>query len=142
MCEVYNATDVRKNWSEFCDLITREKPGFVRRTRDRYVMVSSDMLLSMLDNVNFTATSFREDDGTVTISSNEMDLITNASTKEEAIRMLGRDILEYSNEYYDNFQMYYNSKNRRRHLPYIMKALLINDEEEIGNEISCLAGKN
>lgn len=142
MCVVYKATDVRKNWSEFVDSAERVRPGFLQKTRDKYTLISDEMMLSLLSMSKFTANEYHEEDGSVTLSLNEIDLVVNAPDLSQAKKALGNDILEYAEEYYSNFQMYYHSPNRSRHFSYIMKALMIGDGSQIGEEIICQAGKN
>lgn len=71
-----------------------------------------------------------------------VDSAANAQNLSEARTALGNDILEYAEEYYNDFQQYYHSPNRSGHFPYVMKALMIGDGKKIGEEIACQAGKN
>ena len=142
MCVVYKATEVRKNWSEFVDSAERVRPGFIQKTRDRYTLISDEMMLSLLSMSEFTAQEYAEDDGSVTLSLNEIDLAANAPNLPEARVALGNDILEYAEEYYSDFQRYSHSPNRSGHFPYVMKALMIGDGKKIGEELECQAGKN
>ncbi len=95
------------------------------------------ILSEMLSNFTFSCESSVEEDGSVTLSLNEMDLVDNAPTFEKAKVEMGNDILEYAKEYYENFQMYYHAPNRKAHFPYVMKALFIYDGIKIGEGIKC-----
>lgn len=141
MSPIINATDVRKNWSSFCDETSRVRPGFISRTHDTFVMTDTNMMKELLSSFTFSCKEYIEEDGSVTLSLNEMDLADNAPTLEEAKNEMGSDILEYAREYYENFQQYYHAPNRKAHFPYVMKALIINDGPLIGEEIECQAGK-
>ena len=44
-----NATDVRKNWSEVSESVIREKPKFIKKTRD-YMMLSNMEFINEFDN--------------------------------------------------------------------------------------------
>lgn len=47
----------------------------------------------ILDEIKFTAVKFVEDDGSTTLSLNELDLVENAPTEHEAKLALGKSIL-------------------------------------------------
>ena len=64
-----------------------------------------------------------------------MDLVVNGETIELAKREMGSAILEYAEEYYENFAMYSQAPNRKDHVPYVMKALLLNAADTIGEDV-------
>ncbi len=43
----------------------------------------------------------------------------------------GKSILEYFLDYYEEYETYSRSPNRKSHIPYIFKALIIDDPEKI-----------
>ena len=47
----------------------------------------------------FQVTVYTEDDGSITLSMDDMDLAVNAPSKEAAIKAMCRDIVEYAEEY-------------------------------------------
>lgn len=136
------ATTVRKEWSAVCDSVIHEKPKFIKRTRDKMWLSSLEIMSEILEAYEFTAIRCMEEDGSVTLSLNEMDLIENGRDEHEARLKLGEAILEYSLEYYNEYEMYSRSPNRRKHIPYIFKALIIDDSEKIGDMLQCRDGKN
>lgn len=137
-----NATDARKNWSQIIDNAVREKPQFIKRTRDCMVLANETMFADMLSVYGFSATEFVETDGSVTLSCNELDLAENAATQEEAKLKLAQSILDYATDFYDDFPLWSSAPNRKTHIPYILRALLLDDIHKIGACISCQAGKN
>ena len=90
----------------------------------------------------FTASKFVEEDGSGTLSLNEIDLIENGESEQAARLALANAILEYSTEYYMNYEMYSHAPNRKGHVPYIFKALIMDDPQKIGESIQCQDGKN
>lgn len=72
-----------------------------------------------------------EEDSTVTATLDGFDIVENSDTKEEAIDLLADELMEYANEYQDNFNLYFHSPNRRDHFPYIMHVLAQEDIEEV-----------
>ena len=71
------ATTVRKEWSAVCDSVIHNKPKFIKRTRDRMWFSNLDTMSEILSAYHFTAQRFVENDGSVTLSLNEIDLVEN-----------------------------------------------------------------
>ncbi|MEE0884057.1 MAG: hypothetical protein U0L59_02380 [Faecalimonas sp.] len=136
------ATDVRKDWSTICDSVIHDKPRFIKRTRDRMWFSSLDTLTEILKAYSFTAKKYIESDGSVTLSLNEIDLIENGIDEVTARLALGNAILNYSFEYYKEYSFYSHSPNRKAHVPYIFKALIMDNPEQIGEIIICQDGEN
>ncbi len=136
------ATAVRKEWSTVCDSVIHEKPKFIKRTRDKMWFSSLDTVNEILQVYQFTASRYIEEDGSVTLSLNEIDLIENGLNEQEARLKLGNSILEYSMDYYNEYEKYSKSPNRKGHIPYIFKALIADNPEKIGDMIQCQDGRN
>ena len=136
------ATTVRKEWSAVCDSVIHNKPKFIKRTRDKMWLSNLETVSEILEAYQFTAKKFIEEDNSVTLSLNEMDLVENGKDEQEARLNLANAILEYSMEYYNEYEMYSHSPNRKKHIPYIFKALIIDNSEKIGEIIQCQDGKN
>lgn len=137
-----NATDVRREWSSVMESVIREKPRFIKRTRDHLVLADVDLVESLLMVYRFTASCFTEEDGSVTISLNEIDLVENAPTEADARRLLGQSILDYAEDFYNEFSLWRAAPNRKSHIPYVLKALIMDDAVKIGDSIVCQAGEN
>ena len=137
-----SATEVRKDWSRVLDSVTRRRPAFIKRTHDNVVLASTESLSAMLSYVRYETTIFQEDDGSITLSLDALDLVVNEKSLESAKKSLANDIEEYAEEYYANYESYSVSPNRRAHLPYVMKALIADSPQELEDAIDCHAGKN
>lgn len=124
-------TDFRNNISENFDYVIRNKPLIISRRKDTFVLSSKMMYEDLLENIKYTYTISIEDDKSCSIFLNEIDLFDNGSTKDKAIKNLAIQLLEYSESYYDELNFWYNSPNRKKHYPYIMKILLKDSLEEI-----------
>ncbi len=70
------------------------------------------------------------------------ECIENAPTLNAAKDALASAIMEYANDFYNDYQVWSNAPNRKGHIPYIYKALLTVDVKTLGEEIECHAGKN
>lgn len=136
------ATNVRKEWSAVCDSIIHEKPKFIKRTRDKMWFSNLETMYIILQAYEFTAKEYMEDDGSVTLSLNEIDLVENGENENEARLNMGKAILEYAIDYYNEYKVYSISPNRKKHIPYIFKALIIDNPEKIGAMLQCQDGKN
>lgn len=137
-----NATEVRKEWSSVVDGVIRERPILIKRTRDKIWLSDVQTMADILNAYQFTAERFVEDDASITLSLNEMDLIKNAATETEARLLLAQSIAEYAAEYYEHYAVYSKAPNRKAHIPYVFKALLTEDINLLGESILCHDGKN
>ena len=98
------------------------------------------MLEPLLEPYTFTAEEFTEDNGTITLWSNDLNLWGSGKNKEEAIKDLASEILGYAEDYYKEFDLWARGW-RKAHIPYLTKALIINDVEKIGGLIICHPGE-
>ncbi len=137
-----NATDVRKEFSRTIDNTIREKPQFIRRTRDYLFLADIKFLDDLLSAYNFSANKFVEDDGSITLSLNEIDLVENAETEELARKKLAQSIVEYAEDFYNEFNFWSVAPNRKKHIPLVFKALIIDSADKIGELIQCQNGEN
>ena len=140
MINAINATDVRRDWSTVIDSVVREKPTFIKRTRDELFLSNISTLNSLLEAYDFTATKYDEDDGSVTLSLDAIDLAENAPSENEAVMKLSQSILDYASDYYNDFS-YWSRGNRAAHIPYVLKALVLGDPHKIGGLLKCHHGE-
>ena len=136
------ATTVRKEWSAVCDSVIHEKPKFIKRTRDRMWFSNLETISDILQIYQFTVLRYVEDDGSITLSLNEIDIVENGKNEQEVRLNMGKAILEYALDYYNEYEMYSRSPNRKKHIPYIFKALIIDNPEKIGDMLQCQDGKS
>ncbi|MBQ8857091.1 MAG: hypothetical protein IJ024_02980 [Lachnospiraceae bacterium] len=137
-----NATEVRKEWSSVVDGVVRERPVLVKRTRDKIWLSDVQTMADILNVYQFTAQKFIEEDFSITLSLNEIDLVENAATEEAAKLSLARSIMEYAVEYYEHYAVYSKAPNRKAHMPYVFKALLTDDINLLGEIILCRDGES
>lgn len=136
-----NATDVRKNWSEVCDSAIREKPRFIKKTRDYMLLSNMEFINELLAGYSFTANKYIEDDGSVTLSLNELDLVENGTDEKDALNNLAQAVLEYASDFYNEFNVWSVAPNRKAEIPYVFKALILDDITKIGECIKCQDGR-
>ena len=134
-----SATNVRRDWSTVFDSVVRDKPILIKRTRDQVFLTNISLLSELLDVYTFHAVLFTEGDGSTTISLDEIDIIENGMDEQDAKHKLAESILDYANDYYNDFG-YWAKGNRKFHIPYVFKALILADIEKIGGLIECRHG--
>ena len=137
---VLNATTVRNDWSSVAESVIREKPAFIKKTRDYMFLSDFSVMENLLSAYFFNAEALKEDDGSITLSLDEIDLVENANDMPGAITKLASAILEYSEDFYKEFA-YWSRGSRKSHIPYVFKALILNDVDKIGGLIKCRHGK-
>ena len=141
MLQFMNATDVRKDWSSVIDATVRVKPQFFKRTRDYVFLSDFQFMEELLAGYSYSAIRMKEDDGSITLALNEIDLVENGTDENDARLKLATSILEYAEDYYSDFSYWGSAPNRKSHIPYVFKALFIGDVQKIGESIQCQAGK-
>ncbi len=129
--QTISATDIRKNFSAAIDKAVREKPIAFNRNRDNLLLLSHAQVLGLLKGCSFKPAYIAEEDGSVTATLEGFDLVINAADHEQAITRLAEELIEYAQEYYDQFQLYFASNNRQQHYPYILRVLLAEDLNEV-----------
>ncbi len=133
--QTINATDVRREFSQFIDTVVREKPVVVKRNRDYILSISLEQTVNLLANYRFHMNLFSEEDGSITASLNELDLIINTTDRNNLKNLMAQEILDYAEDYFEQFSLYYNSTNRQKQFPYVLKAILADNLEEIAGFI-------
>lgn len=121
---VLNATDVRNEWGSFIDSVVRVRPQFVKRNRDLFTAISLEHLDVILTGYRFEMTYEKEDDGSYSGSLDVFDVVANAPTLDELKVALAQEAVEYAREYMEEFRLYYNSRNRRYHAPYVLRVII------------------
>lgn len=127
---IQSSTEVRKNWGTFIDDVIRKKPAFVKRSRDIFTVLSLEQLDLILSKYSMSVNIMKEDDYTFTGSIKEIDIVVNAVSEEELKEKIVDNLLEYAEEYMEEFTLYYHSSNRRDHFPYVYKVLAHADDRD------------
>ena len=138
--DLLNATDVRKNWSVTLDNVAHEKPAYIKRTHDNVAIFSINTLNMILAGYHFNAKKFKEEDGSVTLSAVDLDIVVNEADEKTAKLRLAEYIKEYAEEFYSDYAYWSKASNRQSHIPYVFKALTL-DTESVMEDIVCRNGK-
>ncbi len=128
--QTINATEVRNNFSFYIDTVIREKPIAVKRNRDVLLVFSDQIVKDLVRDLTFQAVLSHED-GTIVGTIDGFDLVVEGKSEQEVIRKLAEDLLEYAQDYVNDFKLFYNAPNRKSHYPYVLKVLLASAIDEI-----------
>lgn len=132
MQTVLNATDVRANFGGFIDTIVREKPQAVKRNRDVILAFSKQQMKELLSIYELTFEYEQDEDGRYAGSLEQIeDIVADGATVEELRLELARQLVEYAIDYENNYSRYYNTTNRHKHAPYVLRVLLEDDMDSV-----------
>ncbi len=137
---VVNATDVRKDFGRYIDKIVRSKPIFIKRSRDHFMGISIDMAKELTKDAVFSADKYVEDDGSVTLSLHDFDIVVNGKDESSALDSLIKDLREYALEFYEDIEFWGSDINRKKQFKKILRVLLTDDDEEMKENIVCQLG--
>ncbi|RJQ32067.1 MAG: exoribonuclease R [Peptococcaceae bacterium] len=126
-------TSARKSFTELFDNVWhRSLPAVIKRHQaEEVLLLRRDMQQDILQAYKLTPEVLPEENGSVTLALNELDLAVNASTFEEAVNELIRDMKIYAEDYRERPQLFLNAPNRKGHFPYLLRVWLCNDDQEI-----------
>lgn len=132
MQTLLKATDVRANFGGFIDTIVREKPQAIKRNRDVIMAFSKQQMKELLAVYELTFEFEQDEDGRYAGSIEQIeDIVADAETLEELRKELARHLAEYALDYETNYFRYYNTPNRHKHAPYVLRVLLEDDIESV-----------
>ena len=133
MLAEYQFTEARQGFSGIYNLVFNAlTPVVIKRKQNEQVLViRPDLEREILARYSLKPEVLQEDDGSVTLALDALELAVNAPTTGEAIKTLVEDLKLYARDYIERSQLFLNSPNRRQHLPYLLRVLLCNSEAEI-----------
>lgn len=128
--QTINSTEVRNNFSYYIDTVVRDKPIAVKRNRDVLLLFSDQVVKDLLQDLMIRAELTKEDGIMVGIIDG-FDLVVSGESEQAVLQKLAEDLLEYAQDYMNDFKLFYNAPNRKAHYPYILKVLLSSGIDEI-----------
>lgn len=128
-----NITDARKKFSSLYDQVFNAfKPAIIKRKQTEEVLVLRvDLQKMLLSNYSLKPAIITEDDGSVTLALDVLELYVNSNTLGEAVDELVSDLKFYASDYLQRSQLFLNAPNRKSHFPYILRVLLCDSDEEL-----------
>ncbi|WP_019123927.1 hypothetical protein [Brevibacillus massiliensis] len=103
-----------------------------RKQSETHTFLLNDTLVQqLLQGVKFEVKLFREEDGSITLGMDELELYANGETEEKALEELAEDVMIYAQEYMEDPNRYFNAPNHCHHFPYLFKVLMCKNKEEV-----------
>lgn len=133
MLQEHQFSEARRQFSALYDSIYNSlRPAVIRRGREEEILLlRKDIFTSMLEKFPLRAEVLEEDDGSVTLALDQLDIAVNAPSLEQAMDELVQELKIYAQDYLDRAQLFLNAPNRRHHLPYVLRIALCGSDEEI-----------
>lgn len=135
MLTEFKFTDARKDFSSlYSQVYNTFKPALIiRNQREEVLILRTDLQKLLLSKFSLKPEVLPEENGSVTLALNELEIYSNAETLEDAINELIDELKFYAQDYIERSQLFLNAPDRRRHFPYILRILLAENDEEIRN---------
>lgn len=92
-------------------------------------------MMAIKSTNGFTAMLYHEENGSVTASLNELDLVVNAESQAAAIYTLAEEIMEYAEDFYKEFEYWSTAPNRKDHISYVLETLSLRDVKQLAEQI-------
>ena len=133
MLSEHNLTEARNSFSALYDQVFNTfKPTIIKRKKtEEVLLLRVDLQKMLLSHFSLRPEVIFEDDGSITLALDQLEIYINSQSKEEAIIQLIEEIKLYSQDYIQRSQMFFHAPNRRPHFPYVLRVLLCNTDEEI-----------
>lgn len=133
MLDELQFTEARKDLSTlYNEVFNNYKPMIIRRKQAEEVLVlRTDLQKMLLSNYTIKPEILHEDDGSVTLALDQLEMYANGKTIEEATKELVEDLKNYAQDYINRSQLFLNAPNRRSHFPYVLRILLCENDKEI-----------
>lgn len=126
-------TDARNDFSNlYNEVYNGLKPIIIRRKQaEQVLLMRTDLQKELLEEYRLKPKKLSENDGSITLALDEIELYVNADTIEDAVRELIQDLKIYAQDYIRRPQLFLNAPNRRSHFPYILRVLLCDNDDEV-----------
>lgn len=131
-------TEARNQFSTLYDSVFNSfNPTIVKRKQTEQVaLLRVDLLKMILADYKLNPEIIQEDDGSITLALDSLEMYANNSTLDLAACDLVEELKIYSQDYIDRSQLFLQAPNRKSHFPYVLKVLLCDS----GTEIRALLG--
>ncbi|MDD9149328.1 hypothetical protein OYT88_12330 [Sporolactobacillus sp. CQH2019] len=132
---VQKSSDVRDQWSTFIDAVIYKSPKFVQRnhkSNDIFLMMNLHVAKDLLEKYRFEINIEHDKEAQEYIATiDDIWIVESGKTEKEAIKNYLTSFIDWSKDYFNEFDSNYRAPNLRPQLPLVMKALIINDVENL-----------
>jgi len=126
-------TEARNHFSTLYDSVFNFfNPTIIKRKQTEQVaLLRVDLLKMVLEGYKLNPEIIQEDDDSITLALDFLEMYSNNSTLDLAASDLVEDLKLYSQDYMNRSQLFLQASNRKSHFPYVLKVLLCDNDEEI-----------
>ncbi|MDA8211520.1 MAG: exoribonuclease R [Clostridia bacterium] len=126
-------TEARKDLSSLYNKVysTFEPVIIKRKQTEEIIALRVDLQKQLLSNFTLKAEILSEEDGSITLALDQLEMYVNGQNVEIAVCELVKDLKEYVIDYLRRSQLFLNAPNRKSHFPYVLRVLLCDTDEEI-----------
>lgn len=126
-------TEARNQFSTLYDSVFNSfNPAIVKRKQTEQVaMLRVDLLKMILEDYDLNPEVIKEDDGSITLALDSLDIYVNNSTFDLAVNDLIEDVKIYAQDYLERSQLFFHAPNRKPHFPYVLRILLCDNDKQI-----------
>ncbi|MFZ3132233.1 MAG: exoribonuclease R [Desulfosporosinus sp.] len=126
-------TEARNQFSTLYDSVFNSfNPTIIKRKQTEQVaLLRVDLLKMVLEDYKLNTGIIQEDDGSITLTLDSLEMYANNSTLDLASSDLVEDLKLYAQDYMDRSQLFLQAPNRKSHFPYVLKVMLCDNDKEI-----------
>ena len=126
-------TEARNQFSALYDTVFNTySPTIIKRKQTEEVaLLRVDLLKMVLAKSTMTPEVLHEENGSVTLALDQLELYSNNDSLETATLELIQDLKIYAQDYLQRPQLFLQAPNRKSHFPYVLRILLCENDEEI-----------
>ena len=130
----HSFTDARSHLTAVVDKVISNQPQIIRKRKQsekNVMLIDTDTQKELLTSFSFMLDEIPEEDGSITLALEVLNLYANGNTKEEATNDLLEQLQVYAEEYLAHINEYRYASNRKTHLPYVLRIALCENEQEL-----------
>ncbi|MCI3922951.1 hypothetical protein MO973_22270 [Paenibacillus sp. TRM 82003] len=130
-----NFSTARREFTSVVDRVQNYAPIAIspRKASEQHtILLKEELMLEVLSRLTFDLRLRDKTEDAVSYWLSSLNMYGYGATEEEALDSLVEDILLYVEDYYENPVLFYNTPNRRAHIPYILKvSFTCNNAEDV-----------
>jgi len=127
------SSDVRYNWTEFIDTVIHQSPKFVQHDgQDVFMAINFEYLNVLLKDVRYMVEIDYDQEADEYIATmSGFWFVEEGKTKNEAIRKLAKQLVDYAQDYFKEFDIHFYATNLKPQFSQVIKALITMNIEEV-----------
>jgi prevent-host-death family protein len=123
-------SELRKRPGDFFNRVIREHPAVVTRHSDAIIALSISQFQELVKHLKLTLNVDYEDN-VYAVDIPELDLVAWGADLEEVKVNLAEQAMNYAEEYFERFPLFFHAPNRKAHFPYVIRLSLCEDIDQV-----------